>query len=63
MITYVSEIIKEILENRAETYKKLGEEYDAERRKKPSLENIEDGGRDANFVNYQPPVLENTDVI
>ncbi|XP_031825948.2 radial spoke head protein 3 isoform X1 [Nomia melanderi] len=57
------EIIKEILENRAETYKKLGEEYDAERRKKPSLENIEDGGRDPNFVNYQPAVFENADVI
>ncbi|KZC14729.1 PREDICTED: radial spoke head protein 3 homolog B [Dufourea novaeangliae] len=56
------EIIKEILENRAETYRKLGEEYDATR-KKSSMENVEDGGRDPNFVNYQPPVLENEDAI
>ncbi|XP_076661967.1 radial spoke head protein 3 isoform X2 [Halictus rubicundus] len=53
------EIIREILENRAETYRKLGEEYDASRRKKPSLRNIEDGGCDPNFVNYQPPAIEN----
>ncbi|CAL7942923.1 unnamed protein product [Xylocopa violacea] len=58
------EIVKEILENRAETYRKLGEEYDASRRKRrPSMDHLEDGGSDPNFVNYQPPVIENSDAI
>ncbi|XP_043259798.1 radial spoke head protein 3 homolog B [Colletes gigas] len=57
------EIIREILENRAETYRKLGEEYDASRRRKPSMENLENGGHDPNFVNYQPPVIENMDIV
>ncbi|XP_043669243.1 radial spoke head protein 3 homolog isoform X1 [Vespula pensylvanica] len=50
------DIIKEILENRAETYKKLGEEYDASRRRIPD-DHIEDGGRDIDFLNYEPPFL------
>ncbi|CAK9817385.1 Radial spoke head protein 3 homolog [Anthophora plagiata] len=58
------EIIREILESRAETYKKLGEEYDASRRRKPPLmDHIEDGGMDLNFTNYQPPVIENSNTI
>ncbi|XP_053978354.1 radial spoke head protein 3 homolog [Hylaeus volcanicus] len=57
------EIIREILENRAETYRKLGEEYDASRRRKPLMENVENGDHDPNFVNYQPPVIENTDIV
>ncbi|XP_003706939.2 radial spoke head protein 3 [Megachile rotundata] len=57
------EIVREILESRAETYKKLGEEYDASRIRKPSIEHIEDGGIDRNFVDYQPPAIENTDVV
>ncbi|CAK9832138.1 Radial spoke head protein 3 homolog [Anthophora retusa] len=58
------EIIREILESRAETYKKLGEEYDASRRRKPPLmDHIEDGGTDLNFTNYQPPVIENSNDI
>ncbi|KAF7403347.1 hypothetical protein HZH68_006141 [Vespula germanica] len=50
------DIIKEILENRAETYRKLGEEYDASRRRIPD-DHIEDGGRDIDFLNYEPPFL------
>ncbi|XP_047352169.1 flagellar radial spoke protein 3 isoform X4 [Vespa velutina] len=50
------EIIKEILENRAETYRKLGEEYDASRRR-ISDDHLEDGGRDIDFLNYEPPFL------
>ncbi|KOC70748.1 Radial spoke head protein 3 like protein [Habropoda laboriosa] len=59
----LTEIIREILESRAETYRNLGEEYDASRRRKPSslMDHIEDGGRDPNFLNYQPPVIENSD--
>nr|XP_033325569.1 radial spoke head protein 3 homolog isoform X1 [Megalopta genalis] len=57
------EIVTEILENRAETYRKLGEEYDAIRSKKLSPRNLEDGGCDPNFVNYQPPAVENADAI
>ncbi|XP_050593057.1 radial spoke head protein 3 homolog [Bombus affinis] len=57
------EIVREILENRAEAYKKLGEEYDVSRRRKPSMDHIEDGGDDPNFVNYEPPVIENSDAV
>ncbi|OAD60490.1 Radial spoke head protein 3 like protein [Eufriesea mexicana] len=57
------DIVREILEDRAETYRKLGEEYDASRRRKPSMDHMEDGGSDPNFVNYQPPAIENLDVI
>lgn len=56
-----SEIIREILENRAETYKKLGEEYDASR-KKPVTDTLEDGGIDPNFINYEPLVIEGQEV-
>ncbi|XP_029039633.2 radial spoke head protein 3 homolog B [Osmia bicornis bicornis] len=56
------EIVREILESRAETYRKLGEEYDASRMK-PSTEHVEGGGSDPNFVNYQPPVIENTEAV
>ncbi|XP_076753240.1 radial spoke head protein 3 [Xylocopa sonorina] len=59
------EIVKEILENRAETYRKLGEEYDASRRGsgRPPMDHLEDGGSDPNFVNYRPPVIENSDAM
>ncbi|XP_076164102.1 radial spoke head protein 3 isoform X2 [Ptiloglossa arizonensis] len=60
------EIIREILENRAETYRQLGEEYDASRRRKSfteNLENVENGNHDPNFVNYRPPVIDNMDVV
>lgn len=49
------------MENRAETYKKLGEEYDASR-KKPMIDTLEDGGIDPNFINYEPLVIEGQDV-
>lgn len=51
------------MESRAETYRKLGEEYDASRIKKPTDDNLEDGGHDPNFVNYQPPVIQDSDVV
>ncbi|KAK1132344.1 hypothetical protein K0M31_016452 [Melipona bicolor] len=57
------DIVREIIEDRAETYKKLGEEYDASKTRKPLMDHIEDGGNDLNFVNYEPPVIKNTDVI
>ncbi|XP_043491893.1 radial spoke head protein 3 homolog isoform X2 [Polistes fuscatus] len=45
-------IIKEILENRVETYRRLGEEYDASGRRISADNHLEDGGQDENFVNY-----------
>ncbi|XP_019697680.2 radial spoke head protein 3 homolog isoform X3 [Harpegnathos saltator] len=60
------EIIREILENRAQTYRQLGEEYDASREKKERVaeESVEEGGGvDDNFANYQSPTIENHDAI
>ncbi|XP_014486025.1 PREDICTED: radial spoke head protein 3 homolog isoform X2 [Dinoponera quadriceps] len=59
------EIIREILENRAQTYRQLGEEYDASRDKRlVTEENVEEGGVDSNFVNYQsPPASGNHDAV
>ncbi|XP_012274838.1 radial spoke head protein 3 homolog B [Orussus abietinus] len=54
------DIVQEILENRAETYKRLGEEYDASREARtPRVEAQEEGGRrDVDFLNYEPPLME-----
>ncbi|XP_011059504.1 PREDICTED: radial spoke head protein 3 homolog isoform X3 [Acromyrmex echinatior] len=50
------EIIKEILENRAQTYRQLGEEYDISRNKKlANVYNLEGGETDSDFVNYESP--------
>ncbi|XP_025991863.1 radial spoke head protein 3 homolog isoform X2 [Solenopsis invicta] len=50
------EIIREILENRAQTYRQLGEEYDISRNKKlENVYNLEGGETDSNFVNYESP--------
>lgn len=52
------------MENRAQTYRRLGQEYDASRNKRlVSDESLEEGGADKNFVNYQSPAIENHDVI
>lgn len=54
------EIIREILENRAQTYRQLGEEYDISRSKTlTSVYNVEGGETDSNFVNYESPATEN----
>ncbi|XP_033209519.1 radial spoke head protein 3 homolog B isoform X2 [Belonocnema kinseyi] len=57
------EIIKEILENRAETYKRLGEEYDASRDR--TRQNDEEGGEfeeePINSIHYQESMTENVD--
>ncbi|XP_012056616.1 PREDICTED: radial spoke head protein 3 homolog [Atta cephalotes] len=56
------EIIKEILENRAQTYRQLGEEYNITSRNKKLADeyNLEEGETDSNFVNYrESPVAEN----
>ncbi|XP_011336500.1 radial spoke head protein 3 homolog isoform X2 [Ooceraea biroi] len=57
------EIIREILENRARTYRQLGEEYDASRDRGPTIEDDlgeeQEGGIDENFVNYESPAIEN----
>ncbi|XP_012538107.1 radial spoke head protein 3 homolog isoform X2 [Monomorium pharaonis] len=58
------EIIREILENRAQTYRQLGEEYDLSRNKKlANVYNSEGGETDNNFVNYESPVTENNHAI
>lgn len=57
---HFTEIIKEVLENRAQTYRQLGKEYDISRNKRLASEyNLEEGGTDSNFVNYESPVTEN----
>ncbi|XP_011873030.1 PREDICTED: radial spoke head protein 3 homolog isoform X2 [Vollenhovia emeryi] len=54
------EIIREILENRAQTYRQLGEEYDSSRNKRlANVYNLEEGETDSNFVNYESPAMEN----
>ncbi|XP_046753826.1 radial spoke head protein 3 homolog B isoform X2 [Diprion similis] len=59
------DIIKEILENRAETYRRLGEDYDASRDQLDLEEQDEAEGegdtRDADFVDYEPPALDDVD--
>lgn len=53
---HFTEIIREILENRAQTYRQLGEEYDISRNKKlENVYNLEGGETDSNFVNYESP--------
>ncbi|XP_029675481.1 radial spoke head protein 3 homolog isoform X1 [Formica exsecta] len=57
------EIIREILENRAQTYRQLGEEYDMSKEKKlMSVDNLEEGETDSNFVNYES-AMENHNMI
>ncbi|XP_011634132.1 radial spoke head protein 3 homolog isoform X2 [Pogonomyrmex barbatus] len=52
------EIIREILENRAQTYKQLGEEYDMSRDKRLVNEyNLEGGETDSNFVDYESSAM------
>jgi len=68
---YLADIIREILENRAQTYRQLGEEYDASKEKRvPSEEDLEEeeehldeGGVDTNFINYESPAIDNGDVV
>lgn len=64
---FFTEIIREILENRARTYRQLGEEYDISKEKKRddvmSVDNLEEGETDSNFVNYESPTMENHNVI
>lgn len=62
----LAEIIREILENRARAYRQLGEEYDATRDRRPTSEEDlaeeqeeREGAIDANFINYESPVIEN----
>ncbi|XP_071570668.1 radial spoke head protein 3 homolog isoform X1 [Temnothorax nylanderi] len=53
------EIIREILENRAQTYRQLGEEYDISRNKRlANVYNLEGGETDSDFVNYESPATE-----
>jgi len=52
------------LENRAQTYRQLGEEYDISRDKKlANVYNLEEGETDSNFVNYESPATENRHAI
>ncbi|XP_066596763.1 radial spoke head protein 3 homolog A [Prorops nasuta] len=58
----LTEIMREILENRAETYRRLGEEYDASRELNEQDLDEEGGGiTDCNFLNYTPPILQDPD--
>lgn len=59
-----SDIIKEILESRAETYRRLGEDYDASREQIEPGEDQGEGGesRDVDFTDYEPPVLKDTNL-
>lgn len=59
-IVHFTEIIREILENRAQTYRQLGEEYDISRNKKlANVYNLEEGETDSNFMNYESSAAEN----
>jgi len=66
---YLADIIREILENRARTYRQLGEDYDAYKEKRIPSEDLEEeerldeGGVDTNFINYESPAIDNGDVI
>ncbi|KYN34172.1 Radial spoke head protein 3 like protein [Trachymyrmex septentrionalis] len=61
---HFTEIIKEILENRAQTYRQLGEEYDISRNKKlANVYNLEGGETDNNFVNYESPAAKENHAI
>lgn len=66
MFVFLSEIIREILENRAQTYTRLGEDYDQARETSkyvgtspsegetaiPTDERVDD--RDVDFTNHEP---------
>lgn len=61
----IAEIIKDILENRARTYRQLGEEYDAAKDRRPAIEEEEMDEEewhgenfDDDFVNYEPLAIE-----
>lgn len=51
----ILEIIREILENRAQTYRQLGEEHDVstDKRLREIEDNLEEDGTDSNFMNYK----------
>ncbi|KAL0133046.1 hypothetical protein PUN28_000650 [Cardiocondyla obscurior] len=58
------EIIREILENRAQTYRQLGDDYDNSRNRRPeNVYNLEEDGTDNNFANYESPAMENNHAI
>ncbi|XP_067214611.1 radial spoke head protein 3 homolog isoform X2 [Linepithema humile] len=59
------EIIREILENRAQTYRQFGEEHDAstDKRLRESEDNLEEGGTDSNFMNYKSSTTKNYETI
>lgn len=51
------------MENRAQTYRQLGEEYDISKEKRLiRMDDLEGGGTDSNFVNYET-AMENYNVI
>ena len=64
--SFSTEIIREILENRAQTYTKLGEDYDKARVDQSGSEGVtiptDEGGEggDSDFVNYQPSVIDDS---
>lgn len=52
------------MENRAQTYRQLGEEYDVSREKRPMSEaTLEGGETDSNFANYETPAIEENDTL
>lgn len=61
----ILEIIREILENRAQTYKQLGKEYDVSiyKRLRESEDNLEESGTDSNFMNYKSQIVKNYETI
>lgn len=63
----ILEIIREILENRAQTYRQLGEEHDVshvtDKRLRKSEDNLEEGGTDSNFINYKSSAMKNYETI
>lgn len=47
------------MENRAQTYRQLGEEYDLSRERRLMSEaTLEGGATDSDFVNYETPAIE-----
>lgn len=60
----ILEIIREILENRAQTYKQLGEEHaSTNKRLRESEDNLEENGIDSNFMNYKSLAMKNYETI
>lgn len=52
------------MENRAQTYRQLGEEYDVSREKRLMSEaTLEGGETDSNFANYETPAIEENDTL